>query len=276
MAKIITKTPCLGGIYRITCTVEGKEKSYIGSTKQTFNRRWNGHRRDLRSLRHSNRHLQSAWNKYGKDAFEFHPLEPVAFEEDLIEAEQKWIDFYQAPNREYGYNINPTAGRTCHSQETRDKLRDANLGRKQTPESIAKTRAANLGRKCTPEARANIRAANLGRCLGRKRSPESRANMSAACLGRKRSPESIAKTIAANLGRKRTPEQAARMRSGRVKNQGFYYRAISPNGMIYDHILSLREFCCKHELTNSCMCNLANGKRQAKNHKGWTCEKIAK
>ena len=61
-------------------------------------------------------------------------------------------------------------------------LREAQIGRKRSPETIAKLR----GRKHSPEAIAKMR--------GRKHSPETIAKM----RGRKHSPETIAKMRAAN------------------------------------------------------------------------------
>lgn len=269
MAKTITKTPSLGGIYRITCTVEGKEKSYIGSTKHPFKRRWRDHQGGLKASRHRNIHLQKAWNKYGESAFEFHPLEPVAFVEDLIEAEQRWIDIYQACDRAYGYNIRPRADRKCLSQETKEKLRAAHLGKKLSPEHRAKFSAIRLGRKPSPEAISNMKAAQSA--------PEVRSKMRAAKLGTKHTPETKAKIRAAGMGKKHTPERIAKAKATKTKKRSFYYRAIAPDGTVYDYILNMAEFCREHGLSKregNCMTSVADGRRS--HHRGWTGEKINK
>lgn len=59
------------GIYEIRNTI--CDKSYIGQSVD-LERRMNAHKYDLRSGRHSNIHLQRAWDKYGEGAFEFNIL----------------------------------------------------------------------------------------------------------------------------------------------------------------------------------------------------------
>lgn len=58
--------------------------------------------------------------------------------------------------------LNPMYGRH-HSEETKQKLREANLGKKLTPEHKAKLIAANTGRQKTPEEIERIRQLNLGK-----------------------------------------------------------------------------------------------------------------
>ena len=60
------------GIYAIVNTVNGKR--YVGSAKR-FRTRWNAHRAALNKGLHHSRHLQSAWNKYGAEAFVFTIIE---------------------------------------------------------------------------------------------------------------------------------------------------------------------------------------------------------
>ncbi len=50
------------GVYCISCEADGKQ--YIGLSKNIM-RRLASHFSRLRSGRHSNKHLQSAWTKYG-------------------------------------------------------------------------------------------------------------------------------------------------------------------------------------------------------------------
>ena len=67
------------------------------------------HRSSLRRGDHRNAHLQAAWNKYGEDNFEFTVLE-FADPNDLLNAEQNWIDQTQSANKEFGFNIYSIAG----------------------------------------------------------------------------------------------------------------------------------------------------------------------
>ena len=57
------------GIYCIENMCNNKK--YIGQTVSS-NHRFRNHRHSLKVNIHRNSHLQSAWNKYGKDSFEFY------------------------------------------------------------------------------------------------------------------------------------------------------------------------------------------------------------
>ena len=48
--------------------------------------------------------MQKAWNKYGKDNFEFVILETCEAD-DRFDVEQKWYDIYKVYERDFGYNI---------------------------------------------------------------------------------------------------------------------------------------------------------------------------
>ena len=52
---------------------------------------------------HYNKHLQSAWIKYGESNFKFGILE-VCSKEELDEKEIYWINKFNANNTKYGYN----------------------------------------------------------------------------------------------------------------------------------------------------------------------------
>jgi hypothetical protein len=63
----------------------------------------------LRQGKHQNKHLQSAWDKYGEYSFEFSVLE-FTERSNLLDAEQNWLDKTRAYDRRYGYNIFKYAG----------------------------------------------------------------------------------------------------------------------------------------------------------------------
>ena len=63
-----------GWIYKITNTVNGKV--YVGqTTEEKAETRWSKHLSILKKNKHKNKHLQSAWNKYGETAFTFEVIE---------------------------------------------------------------------------------------------------------------------------------------------------------------------------------------------------------
>ena len=79
-------------------------KCYIGSTKN-FRKRKYEHFKDLRNNKHHSYHLQSSYNKYGKEFFTFISLEEVVNLEDLIDRELHWIKLKNSINPLNGYNI---------------------------------------------------------------------------------------------------------------------------------------------------------------------------
>lgn len=87
------------GIYSITNKVNGKR--YIGQT-YNFNYRWMRHRSYLKHNTEHNAHLQSAWNKYGEENFEFEIIEKCSFNE-LDDKEIYWINYFDSKNK--GYNF---------------------------------------------------------------------------------------------------------------------------------------------------------------------------
>jgi group I intron endonuclease len=58
----------ISGIYSIFCVSD--QKRYIGFS-MNIEERWYFHRRKLNKNIHENKIMQNAWNKYGKDDFEF-------------------------------------------------------------------------------------------------------------------------------------------------------------------------------------------------------------
>lgn len=117
------------GVYIFRNTINNK--CYIGSTVMTFKRRMDHHLWHLRENKHKNKHFQSAWLKYGEDAFEYDILE-ICPKEECLEKEQYYLDtilfaqdFVNGTSnkfRELGYNINPLATGTPNlSKETIEK-----------------------------------------------------------------------------------------------------------------------------------------------------------
>jgi hypothetical protein len=96
------------GVFQIRNTVN--EKVFIGSTLNLdgiFNR----HEFQLKAGVHQNKSLQSDWNEFSADKFEFEILEEVFprenpdynYESDLEVLENLWLEKYQ-PFGERGYN----------------------------------------------------------------------------------------------------------------------------------------------------------------------------
>lgn len=184
------------GIYAIVNLENGK--FYIGSSTNILGRLWN-HLSSLRHNKEyfSNGQaiLQKAWNKYGEDSFAFCPVEIYTgddFERDRDALEQKYLDFYWPSG--LLYNISNSAkhppiikrsspypkgwkrseestrksietrrknGNLARTDETREKLRQAHLGKKQSPEAIKKAKETykrNLEQGLHPQSKAYQKA----------------------------------------------------------------------------------------------------------------------
>lgn len=74
------------GVYLISNNVNGK--CYVGSTIHLDQRR-KQHFSRLAHNKHVNKHLQNAYNKYGREAFESEVLEIIDIDDSIKEASEK-------------------------------------------------------------------------------------------------------------------------------------------------------------------------------------------
>lgn len=188
------------GIYIIKNTKNGS--FYLGQTGN-LRERWKQHRHSLHQNGHSNRHLQSSWNKYGKNAFKFMVLEYCSIEQ-LNEREQHWIDQYIDSDDCYNISrdaIAPMRGRKM-SVESRQKVSQSlignkyNVGKKHSDErkrlTSQKTRGENnpfFGKEHSDRTREKISEANRGRI----RTEATRIKMSIAHRNKPKTEEHIQK-----------------------------------------------------------------------------------
>lgn len=98
--------PYCSGVYEIKNLTNNKR--YIGSSVVGIAKRVKCHIDLLVANQHSNRHLQSAWNKYGKESFVALVLRECEPHRCLF-WEQKMIDFYKSYYKDNGYNSRPRA-----------------------------------------------------------------------------------------------------------------------------------------------------------------------
>lgn len=132
------------GIYIIRNKINNK--IYIGSAVN-FNDRWKRHLRDLKKGTHHSIHLQRSWIKYGISNFIFEIVEKSE-PSKLIQREQFHLDFHKSYDIKNGYNMSPTAGSSLgikRSQETKDKIRIANLGKKESLETRNRKSVSTIG-----------------------------------------------------------------------------------------------------------------------------------
>lgn len=159
-------------------------KRYIGITGVEPEERWR-----KGSGYQNNAHFVRAIQKYGWDNIQHDVLLTGLTRDEACEKEIELIKLYDATNPECGYNI--CRGGSCTiaglrlSQETRDKMSHARMGHFVTEETRNKIRTANTGKKASDETKQKISDA-------RKRyfeSPEAHAAQSAILTGRVLSEE---------------------------------------------------------------------------------------
>lgn len=110
-------------IYLIENVIDGTK--YVGQTKKTLQIRMHGHKSSVN--KGSNTYLHRAMRKYGIENFRVCILENDISQENINEAEKRWVSYYNTYNN--GYNM--TAGGDGKfdfkmSDETRKKISESN------------------------------------------------------------------------------------------------------------------------------------------------------
>ncbi len=150
-------------IYQHKNLINGK--SYVGQTCQKINNRQkngNGYKKQEK--------FYNDIELYGWENFEHIILEENIPEDKVDEREQYWIAYYNCIKN--GYNSNSGGHHYIPSEETKEKIRQANLGEKnpnygkhRSLETIEKIHQSNLGQKRSKEAIEHNRQAQLGKKL---------------------------------------------------------------------------------------------------------------
>lgn len=153
----------IGYIYSITNEINGK--SYIGKTNDLV-RRWKEH-----CYGHGKTAiLNKAFKKYGLEHFIFEVVAQIPFDsieelnDVLNQLEMYYIALYDTFNN--GYNATAGGDGTSfyhHSEETKRKISQGQIGKILSEEHKSKCRIANLGNHHTEEAKEAIRQALLHR-----------------------------------------------------------------------------------------------------------------
>lgn len=155
-------------IYKITNLVNNKV--YIGQTnRKTVEKRWNDHKSALNRNGHGNKHLQSAWNKYGSDSFKFEILEQFQpdMNFDIDNLERYWIKTLDSQNPIKGYNKTGGGEGGKPTEETRAKMSAAKKGKPRSEETRAKMSLAQKSKVLSLESRAKMSAAGRGRKMSK-------------------------------------------------------------------------------------------------------------
>jgi group I intron endonuclease len=162
------------GVYQIKCIANSK--IYIGSS-QNIEKRINHHFTTLSRNKHKNPHLQSAYNKYGEDNFEWSVVEYCSVDQLLI-IEQKWMDTTLCYERNIGFNNTKKSDRPegyKHTEENKKIMSKIKKGKKQSKETIKKRVDKLKGQKRTDECKKRMSEAKIGKknpMFGKKENEE--------------------------------------------------------------------------------------------------------
>jgi len=176
-----------GVIYKVTNLINGKV--YIGQTIAKFSVRKSQHIYDAKNG--SNVHFHLALRKYKSENFLWEIICDCVSIEECNEKEKYFISFYQSTDREKGYNLDFGGKNSERSEETKNKIK---LSKQNISEETKdKIRKANTGKKLSEETKSKLRVANLGKKLSEETIEKLKSNNCKYWKDKKLSAESIAK-----------------------------------------------------------------------------------
>ena len=123
--------------YKVYMHIFPNGKAYIGITKQEPKVRWGGGNGYAR-----NEYMHRAIKKYGWENIEHIILFDGLLEADACEIEKSLIKKHKTNEKEFGYNIESGGQCSNLAESTKQKLREAHIGKSVSKEAREKMRAS--------------------------------------------------------------------------------------------------------------------------------------
>lgn len=172
------------GIYCIENQKNGKK--YIGQAVD-IERRFKLHKSKLRNGKHSNEHLQRAWNKYGEPAFLFYVIE-LCDKSSLSEKEIYYISLLKTYDNGYNMTFGGEGTRGYfHTDEYKEHMRKLSIGRTFSDETLQKMSDAKRGKATqykSQETKISAYKKVSEKLKGKEFTDEHKANISKAKKGK--------------------------------------------------------------------------------------------
>lgn len=189
--------PQEAGIYKLTCINNGKV--YIGKTIN-FKRRLYQHKHPKVRYRLQNAIIKHGWEAFTVEILEsFKDFDKLKDNKMLLDKEAEYIKLFDSTNIDKGYNLceySSDATGSKHTEESKEKMRQAKLGKSLSAEHKAKMRKPK-----SEETKAKMSRSQKGRII----SEETKEKMRKSQLGN-----------TSNLGNPHTEEAKEKMRQARI------------------------------------------------------------
>ena len=155
-------------------------KVYVGITGQKPEKRWKANGLGYQTQSY----FFKAISKYGFDNFKHEILFENLSKEEAEQKEMELITLYKSNQPEFGYNIREGGSLSSWREDSKEKLRQANLGKHHSEETKKKLSEINKGKHLSEETKEKISKNNAKIWQGKHLSEEHRKKLSEAKKGK--------------------------------------------------------------------------------------------
>jgi|SRR5271157_4543078 len=173
-------------MYTVYCVTNMRnDKVYVGQTGQHYvSDRWKKHL--FLARKGVDTHFYRALRKYGPGVFVKQVLSTAETVDEVNNLERLWIILLRANDRTYGYNVTVGGEHPVHTEETKKKISQIQIGQRHSEEHKRNTSRGLMGHSVSAETRAKIAAKTKQRWADRRevmangQSPAANAKRSAS------------------------------------------------------------------------------------------------